>query len=388
MRSACMRGRIFNLTTSQLHQGWVHTNALTVVPVDLAGQVVTVLLDNVSSGAANPHGVAVSKDGKHLLVGHRGTHQISVIDLDRLFALFASSSTEVLAKAYFNLGFLWKTGDIVRRVSCGGLGPKGMAVSPVDGTIYVANSYSDQVAVLDPATFEVKAKIDLGGPAEMTLERKGEFLFNDGAHCFQQWVSCASCHPDCRADSVNWDLLNDGMKNPKNAKSLILAWATPPSMSLGVRTSMEVAAEKGFLFIQFVQPTQPDLDAVRTYLRAAPTIPSPWHRLADGSLDEQARRGERVFRDAGCASCHPQPLYTDLKMYDVGTQAERDFPEHKKFDTPTLIEMYRTGPYLHDGRAVTLKEVLTVYNPEDSHGETSTLTEQEIDDLVAFLMSL
>jgi len=50
--------------------------------------------------------------------------------------------------------------------------------------------------------------------------------------------------------------------------------------------------------------------------------------------------------------------------------------------------MYRTGPYLHDGRAATLREVLTVYNPQDRHGRTSNLTDAEIDSLVAFLMSL
>ena len=218
--------------------------------------------------------------------------------------------------------------------------------------------------------------------------RRGEFLFNDGTHCFQRWLSCTSCHPDARADSVNWDLLNDGMRNPKNAKSLILSWATPPAMSLGVRASMEVAVEKGFLFIQFVKVPENDLEAVRAYLRAAEPIPSPWHRSADGSLDTQARRGEQIFNQAGCASCHPAPLYTDMEMYDVGTQSNRDFEQHHMFDTPTLIEMYRTGPYLHDGRAATLREVLTVYNPEDRHGRTSHLTDAEIDDLVAFLMSL
>jgi hypothetical protein len=218
--------------------------------------------------------------------------------------------------------------------------------------------------------------------------RRGEFLFNDATRCFQRWLSCTSCHPEGRADSLNWDLLNDGMRNPKNAKSLILSWATPPSMSLGVRASMEVAVEKGFLFIQFVKIAERDLNAVRAYLRTAEPIPSPWHRLADGSLDSQAKYGEEVFNKAGCAHCHPAPLYTDMKMYDVGTQSDRDFEQHSEFDTPTLIELYRTGPFLHDGRAATLREVLIVFNPEDRHGSTSHLTDLEIDYLVAFLMSL
>ena len=378
----------FNVTPSQLHQGWVHNNALTLVPIDAQREPVTVLLDNVNSGAANPHGVVMSQDGKTLLVGHRGTHELSVIDMDKLIALLDQSAPNVLARASANLGFLWTSGDIIRRVPCGGLGPKGLAVCPQTGRVYVANYYSDTVTVLDPETFEVVQTIDLGGLARMDQVRRGEFLFNDGAHCFQRWLSCTSCHPDARADGVNWDLLNDGMRNPKNAKSLILSWATPPSMSRGVRASMEVAVEKGFLFIQFTKLAEDDLEAVRAYLRAAEPIPSPWHRMADGSPDPQARLGEEVFDKAGCARCHPAPLYTDMEMYDVGTQSSRNFVQNNTFDTPTLIEMYRTGPYLHDGRATTLREVLTVYNPEDRHGITSHLTDAEIDYLVAFLMSL
>jgi cytochrome c peroxidase len=58
------------------------------------------------------------------------------------------------------------------------------------------------------------------------------------------------------------------------------------------------------------------------------------------------------------------------------------------YDTPALIEAYRTAPYLHDGRAKTLRDVLTVHNEKGLHGTTSGLTEQELQDLEAFLLSL
>ena len=187
---------------------------------------------------------------------------------------------------------------------------------------------------------------------------------------------------------MNWDLLNDGMTNPKNAKSLVGSWQTPPSMSLGVRARMEVAVEKGFVFIQFVTPTRHEVEAVSAYLRSVPYIPSPWHRKADGTLDASAARGKKLFAEAGCAACHPAPLYTTMKMYDVGTRSGRDFPEHSRFDTPTLRELYRTGPYLHDGRAATLEDVLTTFNKDDRHGLTAKLTKAQLADLVAFLKSL
>ena len=35
--------------------------------------------------------------------------------------------------------------------------------------------------------------------------RRGEILFHDASDCFERWQSCASCHPDARADGLNWD---------------------------------------------------------------------------------------------------------------------------------------------------------------------------------------
>jgi len=379
----------FNVTPSQLSQGWVHTAALTVALLDDPnGKVYTFLLDNVNSGAANPYGVALSPDGNTVYVTHRGIHRMSVIDLTKLKQRVAATKPEVLKHVHFNLGFLWGKSPVIRRVDSGGLGPRGVAVSPVDGSIFVANYFSDSLAVLDPKSAKVVARIPVGPKQEMTQVRRGELLFHDARHCFQEWVSCTSCHPRIRADGVNWDLLNDGMTNPKNAKSLVGSHETPPSMSLGVRAKMEVAVEKGFLFIQFHQASRDEIDAVSAFLRSVPYIASPWHRKPDGSLDDLATLGKQVFEKAACGDCHPAPLFTDLEMYDVGTRGKRDFPEHTEFDVPTLKELYRTGPFLHDGRAATLRDVLTTHNKDDEHGDTSKLTEEEIDALIAYLMTL
>ena len=68
----------------------------------------------------------------------------------------------------------------------------------------------------------------------------------------------------------------------------------------------------------------------------------------------------------------------------VGTGTEAG----KKFDTPTLAEVWRTAPYLYDGRALTMEEVLTTANPKDAHGETSKLSQEEIKDLTEYVLSL
>jgi cytochrome c peroxidase len=58
------------------------------------------------------------------------------------------------------------------------------------------------------------------------------------------------------------------------------------------------------------------------------------------------------------------------------------------YDTPTLLGIYRTAPYLHHGKAATLQEVLVKYNRGDRHGRTSHLKPQDITDLVEFLKAL
>jgi cytochrome c peroxidase len=79
-------------------------------------------------------------------------------------------------------------------------------------------------------------------------------------------------------------------------------------------------------------------------------------------------------------------LFTALETREVGTQHE--FDRTGRFDTPTCVELWRTGPYLHDGSAVTLREVLTTRNADDTHGKTSHLNPEEIDALVEYLLSL
>ena len=71
-----------------------------------------------------------------------------------------------------------------------------------------------------------------------------------------------------------------------------------------------------------------------------------------------------------------KPLYTDLKTYDVGSGLDAD--RNRLFDTPTLIESWRTAPYLYDGRAESIDEVLIYFNKNDLHGMTTRFTYKEI----------
>ncbi len=271
------------------------------------------------------------------------------------------------------------------RLPAGDRGPRVLVVQGAH--VITANYFSDTLSIVDPSSQAAEVvSVPLGPSSEWDVLRKGNFLFHDASICFQGWQSCSSCHPgEGRVDALNWDLTNDGIGNPKNTKSLFLSHRTPPSMSLGVRENAKSAVRAGIRHVLFTVQPEETSSAIFEYLRSLQGVPSP--RLVDGQLSAAAQRGERIFHTAGCASCHPVGLFTDLQSYDVGTRGALDRTVDR-FDTPTLIETWRTGPYLHDGSAATLQQVFTVHNAQDEHGNTSHLSPQEIQDLCEYVLSL
>jgi len=358
-----------------------------------------VLLDNVDSGAADPWGVAFSADSKTVVVAHAGTHEVSVIDFPPLLAKIAAlpARIEDVRNADPNLASHIQ-GDVPNDLSfLVGLrkrlklpaterGPRSIAVTS-GNKIVVGNYFADSLALSALAAKEARWElVQLGPKLEMTAVRKGEFYFHDAGICFQGWQSCATCHPGgARVDALNWDLLNDGIGNPKNTKSLLLSHRTPPAMSMGVRETAEEAVRAGIRHILFtVQPEEVG-NSLDAYLKSLAPLPSPF--LVKGKLSKSAARGKKLFASADCADCHTPGLFTDLKSYDVGTTGAYDRGA-AVFDTPTLIEVWRTAPYLHDGSAVTIRDVLTTHNKGDQHGKTSKLTPEQLDDLANYILSL
>jgi cytochrome c peroxidase len=164
---------------------------------------------------------------------------------------------------------------------------------------------------------------------------------------------------------------------------MLLAHQTPPMMALGIRENAEKAVRAGFKFIQFVNPPEEECVAVDEYLKNLQPAPSPF--LVKGRLSPAAQRGEQLYETAGCASCHPPPLLTDFAKHNLGLGAGVD--QGKAFDTPTLRELWRTAPYLYDGRAATLKEALTKHNPDDKHGVISDLKAEDLAALIEYVLS-
>ncbi len=222
----------------------------------------------------------------------------------------------------------------------------------------------------------------------------------------RRWIACSSCHPDSDPDGRTW-------QNPeglRNTPPLVgLSWTHPQHWSADRDETQDfehtirglLMQGKGLIAGPVAESLGPpnkgrsrDLDALAAYTNSH-IVPLSPH--AKSGLSDSAKRGRDVFfsKDIACATCHHGPYFCDSNpaskptLHDVGTG--RSDPSEKmplKYDTPTLLGVYRSAPYLHDGSAKTLRDLLTTSNTGDKHGQTSHLQPAQIDDLIEFLKAL
>jgi cytochrome c peroxidase len=148
--------------------------------------------------------------------------------------------------------------------------------------------------------------------------------------------------------------------------------------------------------------------AIAAYERTVLSGDAPYDRFKAGdktALSESAQRGLALFTGkAHCSACHSGPNFTDNAFHNVGVSIDRENPDLGRieisklggdrgaFKTPTLREIARTAPYMHDGSQATLEEVMKHYekggtpNPQlDEEIFPLKLTDQERTDLMTFL---
>ncbi len=371
----------FTVPTTHLDRGWINTSAVSVFDAVSRTYVNAVLLDDTVKGAANPWGLAVAGKDEWLCVNASGTHELIVVNLKEMMKRLGAAKAP--QEVVNDLSFLY---GAKTRVPLEGQGARSLAV--VGNKVYSAMRFADSLNVVEMWDDGPGASValPLGAAKAADLVRSGEAAFHDATCCYQQWLSCASCHPDTRSDGTNWDLLNDGIGNPKQSRSLLYSHRTSPVMITGVRASAEIAVTKGFSMIQFHELPEMRLDDVNAYVKSLQPVPSPYLK-PDGTLTEAALRGKAVFEGkAACAKCHVAPYFGDKKKYafGLGSDSERD----REFATPILIEVWRTAPYMYDGRAVSIKDVITTDNTNNRHGNTKDLTPQEVEDLSEYVNSL
>jgi len=311
-----------------------------------------------------------------------------------------------------------------------GHGLSGLWVEPDGSTLWALLDFDRQLVSLPiedlSASPSESARIDLLGTLaepldEEVLEGKRIFYGSiDPRMSEDAYISCGSCHLDGEDDARTWDFTQRG-EGLRSTISLLgraheghgpLHWSgnfdevqdfendiRGHMGGLGFLSEADWAESSDSLG-ESKTGRSTELDALAAFLASLQSLPrSPWREL-DGSLSEAALQGEQIFIEAGCDECHSGPESTDSSwlhtgeplLHDVGTitaaSGQRLGAELTCLDTPSLRGLHASAPYLHDGSAPDLETVLIEANPGDRHGTTSHLEQDELGDLLEYLLSL
>lgn len=337
---------------------------------------------------ANPWDCDVTPDGKSLCVVFAGTNDMYIC--------------RIIGDDYVELDYQTaiQLGSNPRAVRCV---PDGSAV-----LVYNALDFELVAFSLRDGKEISRITVTQNPLSEQLLLGKKLFYTALSPMTSRGWISCSSCHPDGDADGRTWQQ-PEGLRNTQSMAGL--AWTHPLHWSadrdevqdfehtIRGRLMQGPGLMKGLLpdsMAEKITGRSASLDALAAYTNSHRFPMSPH---AKQGLTESAKRGRDLFHSAEtkCAVCHKGPFYTDsqpfandkLLTHDVGTGVD-DTTElmGPRYDTPTLLGIYRSAPYLHHGKAATLRDVLTTENRQDRHGKTSHLASAQVDDLVEFLKAL
>jgi YVTN family beta-propeller protein len=369
--------------------------------------------DNGAFGdvVSGPRSMAFSQDGKYAFVVDADSEDVLVVD--------ATSREEV---------------TVVRPLP--GHLPEGVAV--FGDEIYVQERNSEDVVAL-----KLQPSTEKGGPPSVTQDgtafasasadpmppnlRLGQKLFysansDDVPLTQNHWVACATCHLEGRSDAVTWLFEQGPRDTPTNAGGLL-------DTGFLFRTADRNQVQDYWKTIDVEQggdfaaggAQQPLLDALAAYVNYAIPAPIPpttdsSHVLRGSELSSLRSEGEALFQQIGCAMCHSGPAKTDsgagnptldlggvVLLHDVGTcVTSGPWPDVSHddilgqpraacaFDTPALRGLVDSAPYLHDGSAATLQDVLPSMLRASAAPNTSPmmLSSSQEQALVEYLRSL
>jgi YVTN family beta-propeller protein len=345
---------------------------------------------------SGPHAIAFTGDGSFALVVDTNSEDVLAVDVD------GDVETALLRPLPGHM-------------------PEGIALSSDERTAYIDERNTGDVAVvhLERGQGGIELAVDDEVISRFAVDpmpagvRLGQHLFysaNSDEYPLTQnhWVACASCHIEGRSDAVTWNFAQGPRDTPSNAGGM---FGTGFLFRTADRTRVQdywhtINIEQGGRFDPVAQAAL--LDPLAEFVNSA--LPLPIAPTTDPSL---VARGSAIFHDSavGCSGCHSGTRFTDsgagnpnldlagpIMLHDVGTCVTTGYTDvdHADvdgnpraaclFDTPSLSGIASSPPYLHDGRAATLRDVLDL--TRGTMGDISSLSDDDEAALVEYMRSL
>ncbi len=389
--------------------------------------------DNIKRGALRnggvlTHDMAMRSIASRIVMASRSEDLAGRIDFDNagipsaaafspngifLFTTLEGSREVAVADA-------WSKQEILRFDA--GRAPQGVVLSPDGRTLFVHNFMDRTISIHDLTTLANGA--DTAPPAPIVLNcvtteklsssvlRGKQFFYDtrDTRVAFQQYVSCAACHNDGGQDGRVWDFtqFGEGLRNTITLRGRggiahgPLHWTGNfdevqdfegqiRNFALGTGLMSDTDFHAGTRSEPLGDPKtglSTDLDALAAYVSSLASFGDSPNRNADGTFTSAALAGRQVFQQQNCAQCHSGATFTDSALnvfHDIGSikpsSGKRLDAPLTGLDTPTLLGLWSSAPYLHDGSAATLEQAVSAHNGVN-------LSSGDMSNLVAFLRQL
>ncbi|MCP4868776.1 MAG: hypothetical protein GY898_08660 [Proteobacteria bacterium] len=353
-----------------------------------------------------PSAVVFADDGGTMVVPIEASDVVVAIDAEEIGGITLSagiSSTPVPV----GVGGLTQRTNVVIRT---GAGPKAVSVTS-DSAFYIQNWLDDRVAPMSLGSIAEKLNSAEAGAGRSTgtgtlsvidgsqlwtdpgslvsdesipnsVVQEGRSLFYSASNSTMviagAGVSCSTCHTDGRNDGLTWPFSDPF--GPRQTPSLAGTFGDtrPVTWDSGMATVADEAFTTSTGRMGGFGPSISEASAIETFVNSVGNPDTPM----TNSEDPAVARGAEIFEreEVGCADCHdPENQYTDGEVHEMyGLTSVR---------TRALEGIGSTAPYLHDGSATTMGELLERLK-DGSMGDTSSLSAAELADLEAFLLSL
>ncbi|MGF1448400.1 MAG: fibronectin type III domain-containing protein [Opitutales bacterium] len=307
-----------------------------------------------------------------------------------------------------------------------GKAPNGLLIDPVTQRLWIKNYMSRDLTVHELADFFGTGNRTYSITTIPTVTREvldpqvllGKQIFYDAGNSgdansvermsLEAYMSCATCHIDGSMDGRTMDFTQrgEGFRNTTDLRGRggmahgNVHWSANFDEIQDFENDVRLHfGGAGFMAEEDFAATQDplgapksglssDLDALAAYVASLDVshLPQSPHRNADGTLTEAALRGQSIFAAENCMSCHiPASGYTDslggigaaVLLHNVGTlrtsSGQRLQGALTGIDTPSLLGIWQTEPYFHDGSAPTLEDVFVVAGGVRYQAENATL---------------
>ncbi len=355
-------------------------------------------IDNSDS----PTSIVFSPRGDYFFVSLQGNNHFAVFD-DLLVREFPRAPTAKTSKGRFATGLAPQGlvfDSVTNQIFSADFMGRSVTAHDLDGFLSFGSRATERLAI-SKVTSEALAPEVLLGKQIFYLADDASGLTSLPSMSLEGYISCASCHVDGSHDGRTWDFTQrgEGLRNTTDLRGRsgmgqgnvhwtgnfdevqdfildivnefgggdgLLPEGESPNPSLG-------ASNAG---------RSTELDALAAYVSSlgTETLPRSPYRNPYGTLRSAALRGQEVFNELNCASCHSGADRTDstvgvATLHDVGTlrasSGQRLSAVLTGIDTPSLNGLWTTAPYLHDGSALTIDEVFRVaggeiYQAEDA----------------------